>query len=122
VADVLAAAAGRDELDHESRDRRRAAVRILREHGLEDVLGVPSGSVWDVHLGELPPVEDPRARAVRAAMDYAYEQQRSERERADRVRAVDQFRANLGERRRARGWDRPASTRSSVQRPVPAPV
>jgi hypothetical protein len=112
VADVLAGAAAGDALDREEHDRRRAAVRILRQHGLEDVLGVPSGTVWDANMGELAPEPDP---AERARLNLAYEIGRSEREVAARNRAVEQYRQHLDERTRARGWDRRVSSRSMVQ-------
>jgi hypothetical protein len=116
VADVLAGAAGRDALDREEHDRRRAAVRVLREHGLEDVLGVATGFVQDANLGLLSPADDARSRAARADMDRQYAFARSEREAEERRAVVNRSRVQLEERRRAAGLANPArvSARSAV--------
>jgi hypothetical protein len=107
----LADAAAEPFRDHEAAARRRAAIDALRPLGLADVItGGASGCVLDVNLGILEPAPDV---AERARMDRQYEAARSEREVEERNRAVEQFRVNLDERRRARGWDRPASSRSA---------
>jgi hypothetical protein len=97
TADVLAGV--RDGLDREQHERRRAAARVLREHGLADVLGVPSGTVFDANLGALEPPQDERARA---AMDREYEHGRALREAEARTRAVAAMRLRLEDRWRAR--------------------
>jgi hypothetical protein len=103
AAEVLAGS--RDELDREQHDRRRAAARILREHGLADVLGVPSGVVLDANMGILEPVEDQSARAANAAADRRYEFERGQREADERNRIVARSKVQLEERRRALGLD-----------------
>jgi hypothetical protein len=95
-------ASGGEGPDREQHDRRRAAARILREHGLADVLGVPSGTVLDVNMGTLEAPVDERARAE---MDRQYEFERSAREAEARTRAITAMAARLDERRRAAGLD-----------------
>jgi hypothetical protein len=100
----LAEAAAEPFRDREAAARRRAAIEALRPLGLADVItGGTSGAVLDVHLGILEREPD---LAARAAMDRQWESGRAEREYADRRRAVDQYRENLGARIRARGWSR----------------
>jgi len=97
--------------DPEAATRRRAAIDVLRQHGLQDViLGGQSGAIFDVNLGLLEPERDT---TQRAELDRRYEFQRGEREVADRNRVVEQFRARLDERFRTRGLDR-VSHRSQV--------
>ena len=82
----------------------RAAIDALRPLGLADVItGGWSGTVLDANMGILEPVPDV---AQRAEMDRRYEFERSEREAAECNRAVERYRQQLDERRRARGWDR----------------
>lgn len=98
---VLAEAAAEPFRDREAAGRRRAAIEVLRQHGLADVItGGSSGCVMDANMGVLEPVCDQRARD---AMDRQYEFERSEREAEARTRAVNGFRAQLDERLRARG-------------------
>lgn len=106
LQDPLAAAAveppGRD---REAAARRRAAIDLLKPHGLQDVITGQPGSlvILDANIGIL---EAPPDESARAELDRRYELQRSEREREDRCRAVDGYRVSLDERRRAAGLDR----------------
>jgi hypothetical protein len=51
VGDVLARARQDDGPDRSDAVRLRAARRVLREHGLEDVLGGSSGVIFDANMG-----------------------------------------------------------------------
>jgi hypothetical protein len=111
---VLAEAAAEPFRDREAATRRRAAIDILRRHDLEDVItGASSGVIFDANMGVVEPQRDV---AQRAALDRRYEAARSEREAAERNRAIEQYRQAWDERMRARGWDQRTSSRSSVQR------
>ena len=103
AADVLAEA-GRDPVGRQDGHRRRAAIEILKVHGLADVItGGDSGCVIDVNMGVLEPVGDERARAE---MDRRYAFERSEREAEQRTREVNRYRAALDAKLLARGLGR----------------
>jgi hypothetical protein len=100
AGDVLTEA-GREPLGRQDAGRRRAAIEILRQHGLADVIdGGGSGVVIDANMGVLEPFVDERARA---AMDQQYEFERAERKAEEGTRAVAAARARLDEQWRARG-------------------
>ena len=100
----LAAAepAGRD---REAAARRRAAIDVLKPHGLQDVITGQPGAVpiLDANMGILEPVPDV---AERAELDRRYAFERSEREAEERRAIVNRARVQLQERLRARGLDR----------------
>ncbi len=111
---MLAEAAAEPFRDREALDDRKRAIELLKPRGLAHVVtGAWSGVVIDANLGVLEPEPD---LAQRAAMDRAYESARSEREVAERNRAVERYRLRMDERFRARGLDRRTSSRSAVQR------
>jgi hypothetical protein len=98
-------------IDREQMQRRRAAIEILKRHDLADqIAGHQSGVVFS-EFGVYEPPKDERATA---AMDRTYELERSEREAEARNRAVAQYRVQLDERMRARGYNRLESHRSAV--------
>ena len=109
---VLADAAAEPFRDREAAARRRAAIDVLRPHGLADVItGGSSGCVMDANLGVLEPPPD---QAARQAMDRQYAFERSARAAEAGTRAVNAFRAQLNERLRARGLGPSGASRRSV--------
>jgi hypothetical protein len=98
---LTAAAAEPPGRDRETAARRRAAIDLLRPHGLQDVVtGFQSGVVFDANMGVLEP---PRDVAQQAALDRRYEAERSERLAEERRAIVNRSRAQLAERLQARG-------------------
>jgi len=92
----LALAAAEPFRDRDALSRRRAAIDILRKHGLEDVVtGGTSGCVIDPNMGVLEPEPDT---AQRDGLDRRYELQRSARQAEWRTREVDRYRQQLDER------------------------
>lgn len=92
--------------DTEALTRRRAAINVLKQHGLADVItGGQSGVIFDPNIGVLEPVLDERARSARASMDRQYEFERSQRDAEERSRFIGGLRDSL----RARGLWRQSS-------------